>query len=624
MRDGCAGFFTDAELARPRGVVDSREYLAARAAAERMPFAAPRRCERRRFEADDLRRLAEGDLATCFGPGHETPDRNRSLRLPPDRIRMLDRVVDVDPDGGAWGLGLLEAEKDLAPDDWYFPCHFLGDEVLAGSLMADGCSQLLQFYLLYLGMHTGTADARFQPGTGLQQRVVCRGQVTPETRRLVYRMEIVELVGGSCPSARANCDIVVDGRTVVRFTDLALELAEKELPTRVLYDEQQVHEFTLGSVAACFGPEFAVHDGRRVPRIPNGDLQLLTRVVDASLRGSRPQPGSWLVSEYDVPEDPWFIRESAYPATPYSILMEIGLQPCGFLSAHQGTSLIDPDADLYFRNLDGTGRLRREVDLRGRTVRTRVEMTDSTVLSGVILQKFAYAVECEGETVFDGEASFGYFEGASLTEQVGLDGGSRVEPWLAGRGLEPDWLDIGDGSPLHVAAGDRPHERLPGPQLSLLDRACVVPDGGVRGLGYVYAENAVDTSDWYFPCHFYLDPVMPGSLGVEAVVEALQCLALRTGLTGAFRSPRFGHGAGICTAWKYRGQIVEGARTMAVEAHVTNVAERDGEIVLLADASLWCDGLRIYEVTDLSLRIAEAAGAPLLKPARDVVPTVAG
>jgi 3-hydroxymyristoyl/3-hydroxydecanoyl-(acyl carrier protein) dehydratase len=333
------------------------------------------------------------------------------------------------------------------------------------------------------------------------------------------------------------------------------------------------------------------------------------------------------VSEYDVPEEPWFIRESAYPATPFSVLMEIGLQPCGFLSAHQGTSLVHPDADLYFRNLDGTGHLHREVDLRGRTVRVRVELTASTALSGVILQKFTYALECEGVTVFEGEAAFGYFERAALTQQAGLDGGRRLPSWLVESGPDPDWLDLGEGCTLFEASRERPHERLPGRRLHLLDRVAVVPGGGRHGLGYVLAEKAVDTSSWFFPCHFHMDPVMPGSLGVESIVEALQCLALRTGLTRSFRSARFGHAPDVRTVWKYRGQIVEGARTMAVEAHITSVEHRDGALVLLAEASLWRDGLRIYEVCDLSLFITEAEPAsPGATPAavlREVAETVA-
>lgn len=611
MRNGCAGFFTDEELRTGRGVVDSRDYVASRAAAERRSFAAPLRCARRSFDADDLSRLADGDLAACFGPGHDPQGRNPSLRLPPDAMRMLDRVVDVDPAGGAWGLGLIEAEKDLAPGDWYFPCHFQGDEVLAGSLMADGCSQLLQLYLLYLGLHTRTVDARFQPVAGVAQHVICRGQVTPEATRLVYRLEVTALEGGARPSARANCDIVVDGRTVVRFTDLALELAEKTpVSPPALYDEEQVRAFALGSVADCFGPAFAVHDGRRVPRTPNRELQLLTRVIDASERGRRPAPGAWLVSEYDVPDDPWFTRENAYPATPYSMLMEIALQPCGFLSAQQGTSLLDPTADLYFRNLDGTGQLHRELDLRGRTIRNRVELKSSVVLAGVILQTFAYAVECGGEPLLEGDAAFGYFEAATLAQQTGLDGGRSVPPWLAAAGHEPEWIELGADSPLRAASAERPHERLAGHRLHLLDRAAVVADGGRHGLGYVYAEKSVDPAGWFFPCHFLLDPVMPGSLGVESMIEALQCLALHSAVTRPFESPRFGHAPGKRTGWKYRGQIVESARTMAVEAHVTRREERDGAVVLHAEASLWRDGLRIYAVDGLALSIAEAADGP--------------
>ena len=42
--------------------------------------------------------------------------------------------------------------------------------MLAGSLMAEGCDQLLQFYLLFLGFQTHTFDARFQPMPGRAAR----------------------------------------------------------------------------------------------------------------------------------------------------------------------------------------------------------------------------------------------------------------------------------------------------------------------------------------------------------------------------------------------------------------------------------------------------------------------
>ena len=48
--------------------------------------------------------------------------------------------------------------------------------------------------------------------------------------------------------------------------------------------------------------------------------------------------------------------------------------------------------------------------------------------------------------------------------------------------------------------------------------------GGRYGKGYVYASRPVNPQDWFYPFHFYQDPVMPGSLGVEAILEAMQVL----------------------------------------------------------------------------------------------------
>ncbi|HIA12572.1 MAG TPA: hypothetical protein EYN69_10955, partial [Flavobacteriales bacterium] len=46
------------------------------------------------------------------------PDgKNSSLRLPPEGILMLDRITLVDKRGGSSGLGFIEAEQDLHPDD---------------------------------------------------------------------------------------------------------------------------------------------------------------------------------------------------------------------------------------------------------------------------------------------------------------------------------------------------------------------------------------------------------------------------------------------------------------------------------------------------------------------------
>ncbi|MDP7175542.1 MAG: hypothetical protein QF647_04965, partial [SAR324 cluster bacterium] len=58
--------------------------------------------------------------------------------------------------------------------------------------------------------------------------------------------------------------------------------------------------------------------------------------------------------------------------------------------------------------------------------------------------------------------------------------------------------------------------------------------------------------------------------------------------------------------WKYRGQIVPQNKFMQLELHVKNIEEKDGQLIISADANLWREELRIYEILDIVLGISEA------------------
>ncbi|HVA26480.1 MAG TPA: beta-ketoacyl synthase N-terminal-like domain-containing protein [Chloroflexota bacterium] len=603
MDGGCAGFFSDEELRRGRGVVFSEAELQARAAAVPRRFHPLLPCTRRSFGEEDMERLSDGNLRAVFGAGHDQHERNQSLRLPPRAIGMFDRVISVEPEAGPWGLGVLLAEKDLAPDQWYFTSHFKDDEVLAGSLMAEGCVQLLQLYLLFLGVHVRTRGGRFEPIAGLRQVVRCRGQVTPEHRLLTYRMEITDFGLTPEPYAIANVEIWVGGKMVVHFKDLGLRIVDDvaALPEPAASDsssadEQHIREFATGSVAACFGPEFSIYEGRTTPRQPNGDLQLISRIVTVEgLRLDFNSPAR-VVAEYDVPAEPWFYTESVCQEVPYSILMELALQPCGFLSAWLGSTLMFPDEELHFRNLDGRGELLSKPNLRGKTIGNHVRITSSVAMQSIVIQKFEFELQCEGDVFYRGDAAFGYFSNEALANQVGLDGGAAVPPWIDGRRNGAFEFDA------DAQAG----------HFDLLDRFAIVDKGGRYGRGYVFAEKRVDPFDWFFANHFYQDPVMPGSLGVEAMVQALQAYARVTRKGAGLDSPRLVQPAPHTTVWKYRGQIVPTHERMTLEMHVKRLdRSSDGTAtVIVADGSLWRDSLRIYEVTDLALLVGDADQGP--------------
>ena len=664
MRGGCAGFFSDEELAAGKGIITSQREKDEKLKIPKQHFRpllpqGPKTS----FNRAELLSLSQGDIAAVFGPQYDQTGLNPSLRLPPEGILMVDRIVSVDPSGGAWGLGLIVSEKDLEPDHWYFPCHFKGDQVMAGSLVAEGCSQLLQFYLLYLGFQSKTQDARFQPMPNLPQVVRTRKQIMACSSKLTYRMEITEIGLSPQPYAKANVDIIFEGVVVVDFKNLGLQLTEKPAddpwklhnaevlrntekvarqqtkdegrktksvftsdsssvlrPSSVisssspaLFNEDHIQEFAMGSISKCFGPDYEVFEGRRIPRTPNGDLKLISRIVEINARrfGFTGEPN--LISEYDVPASAWFYHQNNYPVMPYSILMEIALQPCGFLSAWLGSTLAVPEENFYFRNLDGDGFMLKEIDTRGKTIVNRVKLLSSTAIRGIIIQKFAYQLECEGEAFYEGSAVFGYFQPQSLANQVGLDRGQSVKPWFEQEdvsGLPVARIDLPSPAAQkqwYQSLADKPFYRLAGEQLNFLDEAIIIPGGGRHQRGYIYAAKAVDPQDWFFSCHFYQDPVMPGSLGVEAILQAMQLYALHQNLGAHLKSPYFSHLSDHKITWMYRGQIIPDNDKMALEIHISNVESSHNQVTLVGDASLWKDDMRIYEVKGIAIRLLSSA-----------------
>jgi PfaB family protein len=226
MRGGCAGFFDDAELDAAKGVVATSREVAERRAVRKRPFTPVLACSRRCFSSADLASLDAGDFAACFGAAHGREGPYHHLRLASPGMEMIERVLSVDPRGGAWGLGEVTAEKSLDPNAWYFTSHFKDDSALPGSLMADACAQLLKFYLLYLGLHTLGGRRCFQPVAGLPQAIRYRAQVPQSADRLTYRLEVTSIGLAPEPFATADVDILFRGKVVTRYRSLGMRLAD--------------------------------------------------------------------------------------------------------------------------------------------------------------------------------------------------------------------------------------------------------------------------------------------------------------------------------------------------------------------------------------------------------------
>ena len=84
----------------------------------------------------------------------------------------------------------------------------------------------------------------------------------------------------------------------------------------------------------------------------------------------------------------------------------------------------------------------------------------------------------------------------------------------------------------------------------------------------------------------------------------MQAYAIYQGLGKSYHNPRF---SAVLSrvAWKYRGQIIPSTKYMQLDLHVKNIIKKEKQVVLTADANLWRENLRIYEVTDIAIGISE-------------------
>jgi acyl transferase domain-containing protein/3-hydroxymyristoyl/3-hydroxydecanoyl-(acyl carrier protein) dehydratase len=608
MTDGCAGFFTAGELAAGKGVVQTElDRRPGRGAVpggedELPPMGVESYGE---AQVDALRR---GDLAGCFGPAFAGVNLPDALRLPGGRMRVVHRVTHIDPAGGRYGVGLIRAEADVDPAAWFLTCHFVDDQVMPGTLMYECCLHTLRVYLLRLGW-VGQGAVVAEPVPGAASRLRCRGQVTAATRTVTYEVVLKERGYRPEPYAIADALMYADGKLIVQITDMTLCLTgldreavratwqraraarlSHEAPPALVFDRPRVLAFARGRPSEAFGEPYRPFDeGRFIARLPAPPYSFLDRIVSCDAEPWKMAAGGTAEAEYDVPPDAWYFAADRQPAMPYAVLNEVALQACGWMSAYLGSALASP-GDLHYRNLSGQAEVLGPVAPGAGTLATRVRIVGVSRSAGMILQNFEFEVRSGPRPVYRGRTSFGFFTREALAQQVGIRDAKVYEPDAAGR-ARAERFDLPDEAP------------FPDGRWRMADRVELsVADGGPHGLGLVRGSKRVDPGAWFFGAHFYQDPVWPGSLGLESLLQLLKAAAVRR--WGGGPSARFDVLRGGEHGWLYRGQVLPTNREVMVQAVVT--ARDDAARRLTADGHLLVDGAVIYQMRGFSLQMKES------------------
>ena len=155
----------------------------------------------------ELSELVDCGYGKLFGPSN--------AKLPVNNMLMLDRISEINADGGEFGRGQIIAELDIRPDLWIFDCHFPGDPVMPGCLGLDALWQLVGFFLAWSGF----------PGKGRAlgaKEVKFTGEILPDATEVVYELSISRVIERKLVVGIADGSVAVDGKVI--YTTKALKV----------------------------------------------------------------------------------------------------------------------------------------------------------------------------------------------------------------------------------------------------------------------------------------------------------------------------------------------------------------------------------------------------------------
>ncbi|NNF11643.1 MAG: beta keto-acyl synthase [Gemmatimonadetes bacterium] len=620
VRNGQAGFFTDEELAGSGGVLWNAEDDEPDPDARLDP--APLLSPKLSFSEEDVAHWVEGRADLCFGEGFERAAvHTRTPTIPGGRLKLIDHVPEYDPRGGPWGRGYLRAEAQVPVDAWFYEGHFKNDPCMPGTLMADAATQALSFTMAAMGFTVGRDGWRFEPVPGQMARFLCRGQVIPDgPHTLEYEVFIEDVVDGDEPEVYASLLCKSDGFKVFQCRRFGLRLVpDYPLTTKREYlegfegprlvgpgdsdvrgDYEALLSCAWGKPSDAFGKMFTKYDGAlKCPRLPGPPYHFMSSIVDVDVEPGSAKEGGTLVSTFDIEPGAWYFDEGQ-GHMPFAVIVEALLQPCGWFASYLNF-FKDTEGDVAFRNLDGEDCiLHKPIGPDMGTLKLTTRLTRAAKAAGTSIVFFEVTCEDEDGPVMTLTTDFGFFSPKVLEAQKGLP----MTDEMRARRDEPSPTPVlslvdGGGELAHLPS-------MASGKMRMLDEVTGFwPDAGESGLGRIRTYQRIHADAWYFKAHFYEDPVQPGSLGLEALVQSARALMHLKGWLDTIENPVWEHPiVDFPLSWKYRGQVVPRNDEVVTEVEALEVDVVEGEsLTVKVFGTQWVDGLRIYEVPSFAIRV---------------------
>ena len=409
----------------------------------------------------------------------------------------------------------------------------------------------------------------------------------------------------------SNNDVVatISGYEAIMDRSLndAFKNTEKEGTVKPLFNREKLLAYAIGKPSEAFGKPYEVFDNDRIiARLPGPPYFFMDNVTSIDHTPWELKPGGWVESEYIIPDDEWYFKANRGDSMPFCILLEIALQPCGWLAAYAGSALRS-DNQLKFRNLGGNAVMHREIKKGDGKLTMRTRMSKVSEAAGMIIEDFDIQVLQNGEVIYDGHTNFGFFSNAAMEQQVGVRNPEKIIYQPSADELAKSIIvELKKEAPItpdDLNADPHASAAMPSKALLMVDRIeTYIPDGGPNKLGFIKGVKDVDPDEWFFKAHFLQDPVCPGSLGLESFIQLIKFTALDKWKHLA-ETHSFEFLPGCDHNWIYRGQVVPRNKTVEVAAIITDIKDGD-EPEITADGYLMADGVLIYQMNAFSLKMS--------------------
>lgn len=221
ITEATGGFFTKADLASNKGIIAPAQKLVKNVEPKEFPHYSDTAATD--YHEQQMAAYYNGDYEGCFGKIGKF-SLKETYYMPHD-MKMIDRVIDIDYNGGMYGRGFICGEKQLTPDMWPFKAHFKNDPVFPAIIMTDGINQLGLFLFAHSGLLTQFENANVSMIKGNRVKSKFRGQARHGYSTLRFEIHVKDVIQTPAHiSVYFDAGIFNDGLQIIQIENYALKI----------------------------------------------------------------------------------------------------------------------------------------------------------------------------------------------------------------------------------------------------------------------------------------------------------------------------------------------------------------------------------------------------------------